>query len=69
MPEPIDAWCERTFATGLAEPVTAATEAAVLTAAIVMWRRTAWLPQAWAMSAVLAVIAVRPLFFTPMRTG
>lgn len=69
MLEPIDAYCERTSAAYWAEPVNAATNLAFLLAAWVMWRRTAGLPLARALCAVLAVIGVGSYLFHTHANG
>lgn len=69
MLEPIDAYCERTSAAYWAEPVNALTNLAFLLAAWVMWRRTAGLPLARAMCAVLAVIGVGSWLFHTHANG
>jgi hypothetical protein len=67
--EPIDAYCERTSAAYWAEPVNAMTNLAFLLAAWVMWRRTAGLPLARAMCAVLAGIGVGSYLFHTHANG
>jgi Ceramidase len=69
MLEPIDAYCERTSAAYWAEPVNALTNAAFLIAAVVMWRRTAGLPLARAMSVVIGVIGVGSYLFHTHANG
>jgi hypothetical protein len=69
MLEPIDAYCERTSAAYWAEPMNAATNAAFLIAAVILWRRTAGLPLARAMSGVLAAIGVGSYLFHTHANG
>jgi hypothetical protein len=69
MLDPIDAYCERTSAAYWAEPVNAATNAAFLIAAAVMWRRTEGLPLARAMCGVLAAIGVGSYLFHTHANG
>jgi hypothetical protein len=67
--EPIDAYCERTSAAYWAEPINAATNAAFLIAAYVMWRRTEGLPLARVMCVVLAAIGVGSYLFHTHANG
>lgn len=67
--DPIDAYCERTSAAYWAEPVNAATNAAFLLAAWVMWRRTAGIPLARAMCVVLAAIGIGSWLFHTHANG
>lgn len=66
----IDAYCERTEPGLWAEPLNAATNAAFLVAAAVMWRRlrSAQLPLARTMVAVLAAIGVGSFLFHTFAT-
>jgi hypothetical protein len=66
---PVDAYCERTSAAYWAEPVNAATNAAFLIAAWVMWRRTEGLPLARALCGVLAAIGVGSYLFHTHAIG
>ncbi|TNF59763.1 MAG: hypothetical protein EP307_09735 [Rhodobacteraceae bacterium] len=59
----IDAYCERLDAGYWAEPVNAVTNAAFLLAALVMWRRTAGLALARALSLVLGAIGLGSFLF------
>lgn len=59
----IDGYCERTGFTYWAEPVNAATNAAFLIAAVIMWQRTAGLPLARALCVVLGAIGVGSYLF------
>ena len=65
----IDGYCERTDPGYWSEPVNAVTNAAFLIAAAIMWRRTAGLPLARALCAVLALIGIGSyLFHTHAQT-
>ncbi|TDX28233.1 ceramidase [Rhodovulum visakhapatnamense] len=64
----IDAYCERTDFTFWAEPVNAATNAAFVLAALVMWRRCDGMPLGRALAAVLAVIGVGSFLFHTLAT-
>ena len=66
---PVDAYCERTSAAYWAEPVNAATNAAFLIAAWVMWRRTEGMPLARALCGVLAAIGVGSYLFHTHANG
>jgi hypothetical protein len=65
----IDAYCERTDPGYWAEPLNAATNAAFLVAAAVMWRRTAGLPLGRFLSAILIVIGVGSWLFHTHATA
>ena len=59
----IDGYCERLDAGYWAEPVNAATNAAFLLAALLMWRRGAGVPLARLLSGILAVIGMGSYLF------
>jgi hypothetical protein len=61
--EAVDGYCERLGPGYWAEPVNAATNAAFVLAALLVWRRTAGLPLARAMAGVLAAIGVGSYLF------
>ena len=66
----VDGYCERTDFTFWSEPVNAATNAAFLLAAFVMWQRVrgAGLPLASAMCALLALIGIGSFLFHTFAT-
>lgn len=66
---PIDAYCERLSPAYWAEPVNALTNAAFILAAVIMWRRTAGLPLARGLSAILAIIGVGSFLFHTQATA
>lgn len=66
---PIDAYCERTSANLVAEPINAVTNLAFIVAAWIMWRRSAGLPIARALCGVLAVIGVASGLFHSFANG
>ncbi|MEM8654361.1 MAG: ceramidase domain-containing protein [Pseudomonadota bacterium] len=59
----IDGYCERVGAHYWAEPVNAVTNAAFVIVALIMWRRSAGVPLARALSVVLGVIGVGSYLF------
>ena len=59
----VDGYCERLGPGLWAEPLNAVTNLAFLAAAAVMWRRTAGLPAARALAAILAAIGVGSALF------
>jgi hypothetical protein len=59
----VDVYCERTGPDYWAEPVNAVTNLAFILAAVVMWRRSADVPSARALCAVLFVIGVGSYLF------
>jgi hypothetical protein len=61
--EQIDGYCERTDFTYWSEPLNATTNAAFIIAALILWRRSAGLPMARALSAILFVIGVGSFLF------
>jgi len=61
--EALDGYCERLGPEYWAEPVNAVTNAAFLLAAVVMWRRTAGMPMARVLCAILAAIGVGSYLF------
>lgn len=67
--EPLDAYCERLGPAYWAEPLNAVTNLAFLLAAALMWRRTAGLSLARAMSGVLAAIGVGSWLFHTHANG
>lgn len=69
--ETIDAYCERTDPSFWAEPLNAATNAAFLIAAFIMWRRVRGqgLPIATALTAILGLIGVGSFLFHTFATG
>lgn len=64
----IDGYCERTDFTMWSEPVNAATNAAFIVAAIIMWRRSAGLPLARGLCALLFAIGVGSFLFHTFAT-
>ncbi|BAQ70233.1 hypothetical protein NHU_03089 [Rhodovulum sulfidophilum] len=64
----IDAYCERTDPAFWSEPVNAATNAAFLLAAVIMWRRTGGLPLGRALAAVLGLIGIGSFLFHTLAT-
>lgn len=67
--ESIDIYCERTDASYWSEPVNALTNAAFLIAAILVWPRTAGVPLARALAAVLFAIGVGSYLFHTHATA
>lgn len=65
----LDLYCERTGAGLWAEPLNAASNAAFLIAALVMWRRTRGLPLATALAAILALIGIGSGLFHTFATA
>lgn len=67
----IDAYCERTDASYWSEPVNAATNAAFLIAALVMWRRVRGqgMPLAGLLVAILALIGIGSFLFHTHATA
>ncbi|MEJ6401314.1 ceramidase domain-containing protein [Yoonia sp. 2307UL14-13] len=59
----IDGYCERTDFTYWSEPLNAITNAAFIIAALIMWRRTAGLPTARVLCAILFSIGVGSYLF------
>ncbi|WP_299045677.1 ceramidase domain-containing protein [uncultured Tateyamaria sp.] len=59
----IDGYCERVGPDYWAEPVNAVTNAAFVIAALIMWRRSAGVPLARALSVILALIGVGSYLF------
>ncbi|MBT8412121.1 MAG: ceramidase domain-containing protein [Octadecabacter sp.] len=67
--EQIDAYCERTDFSYWSEPVNAVTNLAFLVAAVWMWRRSAGLPAARVLCAILFVIGVGSFLFHTHATA
>lgn len=67
--ETIDGYCERLGPGYWAEPLNAVTNAAFLIAALIMWHRTANLPLARVLCAILAVIGVGSYLFHTHATA
>ena len=61
--ENVDAYCERTDFTYWSEPLNAVTNLAFIIAAIIMWRRSAGVPMARMLCAILFVIGVGSYLF------
>ncbi|MDR9428488.1 MAG: ceramidase domain-containing protein [Salibaculum sp.] len=67
--EQIDGYCERMDFSFWAEPVNALTNLAFLVAAVVLWRRSAGVPMARALAAVLFAIGIGSFLFHTLATG
>ena len=66
--EQIDSYCERTDLSLWSEPVNAVTNAAFLLAALVMWHRSAGIPGARVLSAILFIIGIGSFLFHTLAT-
>ncbi|ARC88008.1 hypothetical protein [Rhodovulum sp. MB263] len=64
----IDAYCERSDPGFWSEPVNAATNAAFLLAAVILWRRSGGLPLARALAVVLGLIGIGSFLFHTLAT-
>lgn len=67
--EQFDGYCERTDFTFWAEPINAVTNLAFIVAALIMWRRTAGMPLARVMCAILFAIGVGSFLFHTYATA
>ncbi len=67
--EQIDGYCERTDFSYWSEPLNAVTNAAFLIAAIIMWRRSAGVPAARLLCALLFLIGIGSYLFHTFATG
>ncbi|MGJ8621588.1 MAG: ceramidase domain-containing protein [Yoonia sp.] len=61
--EQIDGYCERTDFTYWSEPLNALTNLAFIIAALILWRRSAGIPMARVLSAILFIIGVGSFLF------
>ena len=66
--ERIDGYCERLDFTFWAEPVNAITNLAFIVAALIMWRRSAGVPLARALAAILFAIGIGSFLFHTLAT-
>ncbi|PWG15872.1 ceramidase domain-containing protein [Salibaculum griseiflavum] len=66
--ERIDGYCERVDFTFWAEPVNAVTNLAFIVAALIMWRRSAGVPLARALAAILFAIGIGSFLFHTLAT-
>lgn len=66
--EQIDGYCERTDFTFWSEPLNAATNLAFMLAAVILWRRSAGVPMARVLCAVLFVIGIGSFLFHTFAT-
>ncbi len=66
--EQIDGYCERLDFSFWAEPVNAVTNLAFIVAAVIMWRRSAGVPLARALAAVLFAIGIGSFLFHTLAT-
>ncbi len=67
--EKIDGYCERTDVSYWSEPLNAVTNAAFIIAALIMWRRTAGLPAARVLCAILFAIGIGSYLFHTHATA
>lgn len=66
--EQIDGYCERTDFSYWSEPLNAATNLAFIIVGIIMWRRSAGVPMARVLSAILCVIGIGSYLFHTYAT-